>query len=1381
MADVFVSYARKDRDLVVRLHEALQAKGREAWVDWEGIPPTAEWLAEIYGAIEAADNLLFILSPASASSKVCRLEVEHAVLHRKRLIPLVAADVDPPDIPESVASLNWIFLRPQDGFDSGLEKLLAALDTDLAWVKEHTRLLVRAIQWNVRDRNDAFLLRGSDLKGAESWLTRAGAQQEMRPTELHGEYIAASRRGATRRLRMMLGSVAFAAVVAIILAVLAFWQSTVAEAQRNVADEQRGRAEEQQRRAESNAKRADEKAREATESARIAEQRRREAEEQRRIAVDERNTALSRELATHSALNLSSDPELSLLLAREAASVKPTDQADAMLRLSILRSHVRRVLSGHREPVQAVAFSPDGKRVATAARDVGRIWDAESGNLLCELKSHTGTIWRVEFSPNGESILTVGDFAARIWDTTTGKLLHTLKGGGEFQVWGDLSPDGKLAVTAGYKEEQGEDVGRVWEVATGRPVAVLKGHRSSLTFAEFSPDGRLVTTASFDNDGAVWDARSGRRVLLFEGHAERVKQTRASPDSKRYLTASWDRTARLWDASGKLIAVLAGHDEPVMVAAFSPDSRRVATGSRDGTARIWSAERGTPIAELRGHTGEITSVEFSGDGKWLLTASDDGTARVWEADAPGARQQRDADMFDETKQVGWRTVALLAGHRAGVKAAVFHPNGQNVATAGMDETARIWAPHRWDPAWTLAAGTSGRPSFAGNGAYLITTEDSSIGIDLLRIWRTDNGQSVGEASRHVAFSRDNRWAATSHALTTIWNTRSWTRAATLAGVRAVFSPDGRWAATREEGRLLIWEPGTWKRVVDLEGGEAMFTADSRVFLSVNDDGLARRWLTGSWKPLPPGRPDYGERRANGSPWRVERRAANLDIFDARTGRHVTTLDSGARQSLRDEIPYFELSPRGRYVGAGLLDGTARIWEMGTWRPVATLRGHRGELHHLAFSPDERFMATASEDKSVRVWEVEGGQPFAELRGHSGAVEGVAFSPDGLMIATMSEDKTAHLYRCEVCAPLPVLAKVAENQATRRLSPAERAKYLRDGSALGEDGETLAARGRQLAAQGDIAGAKKLLERAVAQGIRVLGGPEIEAGAFHKEALLDQSTNFARQLDLDRAIALRRRARAREPEKESREIAVGTLKSQARLAALGGDWMRAEKLLHRAFEAAGPGAYDFRANLLRRWKADPSLAEAAWVAETGDVRATQVALRGAVAAGWVKDAAEEARKLVQQAEGSLLSSVGDLARAGQYESALGLLELRPWAAPKVPADAWGRICFAGAASNQARRVLPQCDRAVGMAPNSFEDRLTRAFARALAGDMPGAATDIAAAIPRAGDAKREALLERALNDLRSGRNPFRIESGGPDMRKSRYYPAHPIIELIFGEE
>ena len=122
-------------------------KGREAWVDWQGIAPTAEWMLEIQRAIDAADAALFVISPSWVASNVCREELNHAQLQGKRLIPVVCRDTPAASVPDALARLNWVMLRETDEFDTGLAKLLAGLDTDLDWVRDHTRLIVRAQEW----------------------------------------------------------------------------------------------------------------------------------------------------------------------------------------------------------------------------------------------------------------------------------------------------------------------------------------------------------------------------------------------------------------------------------------------------------------------------------------------------------------------------------------------------------------------------------------------------------------------------------------------------------------------------------------------------------------------------------------------------------------------------------------------------------------------------------------------------------------------------------------------------------------------------------------------------------------------------------------------------------------------------------------------------------------------------------------------------------------------------------------------------------------------------------------------------------------------------------------------------------------------------------
>ena len=148
------------------LQEALTEAKRDAWVDWQDIPPTAEWLKEIDSAIDAAQAVVFIISPDSVASRICSREVTHAVEQNKRLIPIVCRDVNDKDVPEALARLNWIFLREQDDFATALKSLIhAAWIPTSDWVRAHTRLLVRASEWDQKGRDDSFLLRGSDLKG----------------------------------------------------------------------------------------------------------------------------------------------------------------------------------------------------------------------------------------------------------------------------------------------------------------------------------------------------------------------------------------------------------------------------------------------------------------------------------------------------------------------------------------------------------------------------------------------------------------------------------------------------------------------------------------------------------------------------------------------------------------------------------------------------------------------------------------------------------------------------------------------------------------------------------------------------------------------------------------------------------------------------------------------------------------------------------------------------------------------------------------------------------------------------------------------------------------------------------------------------------------
>ncbi|MDX2216146.1 MAG: toll/interleukin-1 receptor domain-containing protein [Oculatellaceae cyanobacterium bins.114] len=190
--EVFISYSRRDKAFVEMLDGAFKRVGQDPWVDWNDIYKGEEWWQAIQRGIESASTFIFVISPDSVTSKVCRDEIEYATHCHKRFLPIVRREgFDPQQVHPQISKHNWIFFRETDDFDHAFQELLQAVNTDIDYIHAHTRLLVRAIEWKRKDYNDSYLLRGSDLKDAEQWLA-SSINQDLKPTELQNRYIDAS-------------------------------------------------------------------------------------------------------------------------------------------------------------------------------------------------------------------------------------------------------------------------------------------------------------------------------------------------------------------------------------------------------------------------------------------------------------------------------------------------------------------------------------------------------------------------------------------------------------------------------------------------------------------------------------------------------------------------------------------------------------------------------------------------------------------------------------------------------------------------------------------------------------------------------------------------------------------------------------------------------------------------------------------------------------------------------------------------------------------------------------------------------------------------------------------------------------------------------------
>jgi len=284
---------------------------------------------------------------------------------------------------------------------------------------------------------------------------------------------------------------------------------------------------------------------------------------------------------------------------------------------------------GHSDWVWSVAWSPDGKRIASASGDeTAQVWDAMNGDNLNRYTGHTASVYAVAWSPDGRRIASASyDKTVQVWDATFGDHFYTYTGHSDW-VWSVAwSPDGGHIASAG-----GDKTVQVWDAANGNHVYTYRGHTASVYAVAWSPDGKRIASASGDGTVQIWNAADGQHLYTYQPYFTSMWSVAWSHDGKRVASSSDDKTVQLWDAvGGDHLYVYPGHSDFVYTVAWSPDSKRIASAGDDKTVQVWSAVDGDRFYTYTGHSSSIRAVAWSPDGKYIASGSWDKTVQVWQA------------------------------------------------------------------------------------------------------------------------------------------------------------------------------------------------------------------------------------------------------------------------------------------------------------------------------------------------------------------------------------------------------------------------------------------------------------------------------------------------------------------------------------------------------------------------------------------------------------------------------------------------------------------------------------------------------------------------------------------------------------------------------